>query len=730
MRRCPQCSTEYPEATQFCPRDGATVVVVDALLGRVIAGRYRLTAKLGQGGMGAVYRGEHIKMRRQTAIKILSPAIASSPEYVARFEREAALASTINHPNAVAIYDFGEAEDGLVYLAMELLDGESLSALLARQGRLPLDLVVRITRQAAEALDAAHRRGIVHRDFKPDNVMLCTDERGALVVKVVDFGIAKQTQSTDTGSALTQTGSVLGTPTYMSPEQVADRPLDARSDLYSLALTVYQMLSGALPFKGETLQNVMVMRLLEPPTPLRVQAPDVPPPVEAVVMKALAREPSQRQPSTVAMAAELEQAVAATSTYTTPQGVVLTPQQPIAVPTAATTPPQVYPVPPTLPEPLPGPPRRRAWIAATFAGAFVLLGVGSLGGYALYRYFVEPAPVVGPTIGPPPGRLPIDPRRNENVDPNQPPPRLGPTASELAAQSIELRRREQFDEAERVARSAVEADPTSAVAAAALADALLDLGRIADGGKMAAKAVELDGENAAAHRVLGAFYARDRDFTKAVTESKRALELGPSDEDAALARLTLGDVYLQQSRYDAAIEMYEQAAGYEAWPLVAMLGHLGIADAHAAQNKIDTAIEEGRRVAASPPDGPNAKALANMRYAKLLMYRQRHADAVQLCDAALATATLDDLRAASLVVQGFAYLYLQQPADALRVSERALDGGGEDKQLRGYAYSVKGVALVMLGRVTEGRDAIAQAKTILPDDPNVSALARQAGLGS
>jgi serine/threonine-protein kinase len=260
--------------------------------------------------MGAVYSGHHIKMNRTTAIKILSADLANSQEYVARFEREAEMASRIDHPNAVAIYDFGEAEDGLVYIAMEFIEGEPLSKVIEREGPLPVERVVRIVRQAAEAIDAAHRLGIIHRDFKPDNVMISQKPGRPDWVDVVDFGIAKRSAVEPGHQALTHTGFVLGTPQYMSPEQVAGEHLDGRSDLYSLALVAYEMLTRALPFAGNTPQSQMIKRLLEPPMPLRQALPQLmlPPAVDAVMLKALSRYPDQRQSTAIEFAQELETA--------------------------------------------------------------------------------------------------------------------------------------------------------------------------------------------------------------------------------------------------------------------------------------------------------------------------------------------------------------------------------------------------------------------------------------
>jgi eukaryotic-like serine/threonine-protein kinase len=347
MKRCPECKEEYKETTRFCPRDGFNLDTVsaepsaplstDPMLGRTLAGRYLLLEKLGQGGMGAVYKGQHVKMNRLTAIKVLTTDLANNPQFVARFEREAELASHIDHPNAVGIYDFGEAEDGLVYIAMEFIEGKALSKVIEEEGALALHRVVRITRQAAEALEAAHNLGIIHRDFKPDNIMVCQKSGRPDWVEVVDFGIAKRAAEDPTKQSLTQVGYVLGTPQYMSPEQVAGEPLDQRSDLYSLALVSYEMISGLLPFTGNTPQTVMVSRLLQPPLSLRQVKPNlgVSPAVEAVIMRALARNPGDRYSSTVEFATELERAV---------QGNQPTQQQPLGQPPRPVSTP--YPPPP------------------------------------------------------------------------------------------------------------------------------------------------------------------------------------------------------------------------------------------------------------------------------------------------------------------------------------------------------------------------------------------------
>src|SRR5438034_918662 len=197
--------------------------------------------------MGQVYLAEHVKMGRKSAIKVLNPTMVYDPDAVARFNREAANASRISHPSVCAIYDFGETPEGLIYLAMEFVEGQPLKHVLEREGALPVARAVTIFAQVADALQAAHDLGIVHRDLKPDNVMIARARDGTDVVKVVDFGIAKLVGS-DASQEVTKTGLVIGTPEFMSPEQLSGDKLDGRSDIYSLGLVFFKMLTGRLPF--------------------------------------------------------------------------------------------------------------------------------------------------------------------------------------------------------------------------------------------------------------------------------------------------------------------------------------------------------------------------------------------------------------------------------------------------------------------------------------------------
>ncbi|HVH08250.1 MAG TPA: serine/threonine-protein kinase [Gemmatimonadales bacterium] len=298
MKLCPVCQTEYADEVRFCPNDGQTLRSSSPgtdLVGQVLADRYHVVRKLGEGGMGQVYLAEHVKMGRKSAIKVMNPSMVHDPDALARFNREAANASRISHPNVCAVYDFGETAEGLVYLAMEFIEGEPLTDLLLREQALPALRAGAIFLQVADALQAAHDLGIVHRDLKPDNIMLAHARDGADVVKVVDFGIAKAVGGDD-AQKVTRTGLVVGTPEFMSPEQLSGDKVDGRSDLYSLALVLFKMLTGVLPFSGTTVQETMVQRLTTAPAKLADVRPDLrfPAGLQGALDLAFARQPAER----------------------------------------------------------------------------------------------------------------------------------------------------------------------------------------------------------------------------------------------------------------------------------------------------------------------------------------------------------------------------------------------------------------------------------------------------
>ena len=403
MKTCTVCGTEWSDDTRFCPNDGSTLrsAVAADLIGSVI-GRYHIVRKLGEGGMGTVYLGEHVKMGRQDAIKVMAPSMVHDPEAIARFNREAANAAKIKHPNVCAVYDYGESDDGLIYLAMELIEGESLSAVLRRQNTLAPQRAAQILHQTGDALQAAHELGIVHRDLKPDNIMLARGRGGAETVKVVDFGIAKA-MTGEEGQQVTKTGLVVGTPEYMSPEQLSGDVLDGRSDVYSLALVFYRMLTGTLPFQAGTAQETMIKRLTDDPLPLNAAAPGAsfPAALQRVMDRALARMPSDRYASALDFARDAAHAVAGmapTASATVAEAATQlldtgsTDQLPeTRISEASTRSPATTPQTP-LPSASPArPPRKfRRW--PVVVGAFAVVAAGSGSAYLMLRGGEQPLP--------------------------------------------------------------------------------------------------------------------------------------------------------------------------------------------------------------------------------------------------------------------------------------------------------------------------------------------------
>lgn len=311
-KRCPACEQEYPETAVFCPTDGATLVALstgESLVGAVIADRYLIERELGEGGMGRVYLGRHVRLPQQVAVKVMRPDLLTDPAAVARFTREAANASRIEHERVARVYDFGQTADSRVYLAMEFVRGRTLRSLLADEGPLTLGRTVALVRQVADGLDEAHRLGIVHRDLKPDNIMVGSGPAGEDRCKIVDFGIAKAIAGAHGGGdgRLTRTGYVVGTPEYMSPEQLLAMDADHRVDVYALALVAYQCLTGSLPFDTATPDRGLSQRLLGQVRPLRELAADIPwpPALEAALLAGLAVDAEQRTASCGAFSREI-----------------------------------------------------------------------------------------------------------------------------------------------------------------------------------------------------------------------------------------------------------------------------------------------------------------------------------------------------------------------------------------------------------------------------------------
>jgi len=306
MLQCPQCGRQFGPDVTVCPEDGATLgadVTVkdsapkDPLVGRILDEKYRLDALLGEGGMGTVYRATHLLIERPVAVKVLNSRLVTDEVSKERFRREARAAGRLQHTNAVTVTDFGETREGFVYIVMELLEGKPLREILAREAPLDPARAVSLMLQVAAAVEAAHEAGIIHRDLKPGNIFLVQRPDAPYIVKVLDFGIAKvAAEEGDAGlhETLTGTGVMIGTPRYMSPEQCDGAQLTPASDVYSLGVILYEMLTGQTPFTGATPLSLALKHSSEAPRPPREIVAAIPPALEAVVLHAMEKSPGER----------------------------------------------------------------------------------------------------------------------------------------------------------------------------------------------------------------------------------------------------------------------------------------------------------------------------------------------------------------------------------------------------------------------------------------------------
>lgn len=311
MKVCPSCRSEFGGGEVFCPVDGTRLTTRsqmdlvrrseadDPLIGVTLAGRYEVTRRIGEGGMGIVYEARHVIIEKRVALKVLREDVSGRSDVVERFRQEARSASLIGHENIVDISDFGVTPSGQNFFVMEMLDGEDLANVLARDCTVSVSRAVDIVLQCCRALGAAHSKGIVHRDMKPENIFLTRRDGADDFVKIVDFGIAKMSDidiAGDPSRKLTKTGMIFGTPEYMSPEQASGKKLDHRVDVYAMGIILYELLTGRVPFVGDTFMGILTQHLFENPPPMRSinQGCQADKALETIVAKALSKDPDAR----------------------------------------------------------------------------------------------------------------------------------------------------------------------------------------------------------------------------------------------------------------------------------------------------------------------------------------------------------------------------------------------------------------------------------------------------
>src|ERR671916_621948 len=287
MKECPTCRRCYPDETNHCPQDGDTTP--QSLLGEcTLDARYQLERRLGQGGMGVVFQARHTFLKTRHAIKVILPdLVGNDPMLTTRFRQEALAAAAIRHQNIIAVTDFGVVRGTMPFLVMEFVKGRSLHDIMQKEGAMPPQRAFEFISAIASGVGAAHRQNIVHRDLKPLNIMVQDDVPIAEGVKILDFGLAKIKSGELLGSFVqAQTSGLMGSPFYMAPEQWSDEEPDARADIYSLGIILYQMLAGEVPFRGNSVPSIMKKHLGEPPPPFSAKGVEVPPEVERVVRHA------------------------------------------------------------------------------------------------------------------------------------------------------------------------------------------------------------------------------------------------------------------------------------------------------------------------------------------------------------------------------------------------------------------------------------------------------------
>ncbi len=580
MKTCPTCRATYPDNISFCSSDGAALTAFATWTeGTIIRGRYRILSRVGGGGMGEVYKALHTGFDELRALKVISPELMADQTFVKRFKHEAFITRKLQHPNAVRVDDIDEAEDGRPFIVMEYIEGKSLKDLIGQEGPLAAPRVCTIAKQVAAALDAAHQLGMVHRDIKPDNIVMVLAPEGEQA-KVLDFGIAKVKEARlgEAGTRMTLTGAgvVVGTPQYMSPEQAQGArgdELDARSDLYSLGVVMYEMLTGQLPFKAETTMEMMLAHMQKPPRPLFLVHPglQIPETLSTLVMRMLQKKRQMRPQSAAALIEEIIRVEKGM-----PLSALRPAQPPLATPAEAG--PRAAPL--QAPRTLVGPALPRAPVA-------------------------QPSPA--PPAWPAPRPAAVDVSREPESSPWGRRALIGLLLAGLAwggwrlaarrpaalaewhrAHAQQLEKQRLYAQAEQEYRAAAELDPQDASLRAALGNVLIQQNKWDDGVAAYREALRLNPDDPASHNNLGVSLASENNLVDAIAEYREALRLKP---DYVEAHDNLGSALEKHNDLDESVAEYREVLRLR--PKEAD-GHYHLGIALYRKDTVDEAIAEYR----------------------------------------------------------------------------------------------------------------------------------------
>ncbi len=610
MKICPTCQATYPDNISFCARDGAELRARGTWsAGTVIRGRYRILNKLGEGGMGAVYKAKHTGFDELRAVKVLNPDLLGDEKLRQRFEREAFITRKLQHPNAVRVDDIDETEDGRPFMVMEYIEGLSLRQVMSL-GPIPAARVCSIAKQVASALEAAHQLGMVHRDIKPDNIVLVRTPEGEQA-KVLDFGIAKIREGglrdEPKGKELTGVGFVVGTPRYVSPEQAKGKrgdDLDGRSDLYSLGIVMYEMLTGDVPFNADNTMDILMAHIQKSPGPVHQVRQDVeiPAALSNLIMRTLQKKRELRPPTATAFIEELTR---------------IEKELPARLPSVSPGLAGNYsrgqfglaPVPaPAVPAPVASVPSESAGLSPGLRnGLIAVLAVGLLGGIWYFsrqrpaeqiaRHRAAAADFESQKLYP---QAEKEYRAAAELDSND--------ATLRSALGNVLIQEKKWDEGIATLREAVSLRPEDAVAHNNLGVALQTVGNIPDAVTEYREALRLKPDYAEAHQNLGDALQKQNDLAGAIAEYRLVLQSKPDDPEA---HFHLGLVLYKQGNSDGAVDEYREAIRLK--PGFA-LAHFGLGGVLYNRGEHEAGIEELRTAYSLSPDDPEIRA----SYEKLL----------------------------------------------------------------------------------------------------------------